>query len=176
MSATDDAIRRALAAHSDEAMWSLIHDQTVCFWVDWREVDQAIVEYCEIILQTGKLSAEIVDEDDEHGFEMFIQFGQRRVKVPLVIGVEDRHITVHTLNQLLLPDLEIRYVLASNGNDGAAFLPLSSNSWKQLENEFPAEVEHNFLKIESSLNLFTEIVPLPQSRQPKKMKWWQFWS
>ncbi len=168
----------ALHAGTQEALYELMENHDLGFAVDWREEDTEIVAICEGVLKTGKLSAELVDADTAAGFEMFIHFGDDRRRVPLVIGVEDRHITLHTLNQMLLPEYEIRCIKASLGSDMLFALPLPCESWRQLERDFPDAVARHFLPIEESPNLFTD--PLDhggagKSAHEKKRPWWKFW-
>jgi hypothetical protein len=141
---------------SREAVEELLADQDVVFWVDWREEDDAIVGYCEDILQTGTLAAEVLEIEEDPGFEMYLDYGDRREKVPLVGGDEDRHITIHALNQIFKPDYEIRVCIDSNGMDTLAFLPLPAADWAELEARFGDRVQARFRKIEERPNLFTD--------------------
>ena len=134
----------------------MLADKTAVFWVDWREEDEAIAGYCETILRTGALSAELVDTDDELGFALHLSYRNRRVKAPLVAGTEDRHITIHALNEILAPDYEIRVCTDSRGMDTLAFVPLAAQDWRSLEARFPEVVRRRFRKIEQRPNLFTE--------------------
>jgi hypothetical protein len=149
-------VEQLLTNESEEAIEALLADQDSVFLVDWREEDDAIVGYCEDILQTGDLAAEVVEVDADPGFEMYISHRGRRVKVPLVVGHEDRHITIHTLNQLLKPAFEIRVCVDSNGSDTLAFLPLSGADWSALEARFGEKVGRRFRKVEARPNLFTD--------------------
>jgi hypothetical protein len=101
-------VERLLQTDAAEAAKQLLADTKNVFAVDWREEDDAIVGYCESVLRTGDLSAEITEIDDDPGFELWISHAGRRIKAPLVAGPEDRHITLYTLNQLLKPHFEIR--------------------------------------------------------------------
>ena len=66
----------------------LSEERDIIMWVDWREEDDAIVEYCENILQTGSLSAKVNDDtDDEMGFEIIISYKGTEHKV---LGEEDK--------------------------------------------------------------------------------------
>jgi hypothetical protein len=87
---------------------------------------------------------------------MYISYRGQRAKVPLVEGLADRHITLHSLTQLLQPDFEIRVCVDSNGMDTLAFLPLSGADWSALESTFGDNVGRRFRKIEKHPNLFTE--------------------
>lgn len=191
MSSPIDKVRTALDTGSDDAIWSLAKDDATCFWVDWRGEDEAIVNDCERLLHTGKLAAEIVDADNEMGFEMFINYESRRVRVPLVEDVADRHITIHSLNQVLAPDFEIRAVVVSLETDSIALLPLPTAAWRLLSAEFPNELAERFLQISDSPNLFTDPISLPNSNSRARSRtappqarienvpknpWWRFWT
>jgi hypothetical protein len=181
-----DLVRQALRTDSDEGFWQLCQNEQVCFWVNHGEMDEDTVGYCEELLQTGRLSATVVETEDEPGYALFIEYGSQRVKVPLTEDVADRHITVHTLNELLAPDFEIRYLYASNGTDGAGCLPLPIAAWQSLEAEFADRLPRRFMKIAASPNVFTDVIstpivprqsvaneprPAPASVRP----WWRFW-
>lgn len=149
-------ISRTLESPSQENIQTLFDDDETVFWVDWREEDDAIVEYCESILKTGSLSAEVVDADNEAGFEMYITFKDKCAKVPLVVGPEDHHITLVALNEILAPDYEIRFCIDSNGSDTVAFLPLPTEAWRQLEAEYGDAVAARFYRLASKPNVFTD--------------------
>ncbi len=154
-----ELITRLIESPSENAIEALFDDEDTIFWVDWREEDDIIVEYCESIIQTESLSAEEVDADNDAGFEMYITYKDRRVKVPLTIGTEDRHVTIVTLNEILNPDFEIRFCIDSNGSDTLAFLPLSSDMWRKLEGQYGDAVAKRFYKLQMKPNVFTD--PLP---------------
>jgi hypothetical protein len=149
-------VEQLLSTENQSAVEVLLADQDSIFLVDWREEDDAIVGYCEGILKTGDLAAELVDVDADPGFEIYISHRGQRVKVPLVVGPEDRHITLYTLNELLKPAFEIRVCVDSNASDTLAFLPLSAADWSVLEGRFGVKVAKHFRRIEQRPNLFTE--------------------
>lgn len=152
-----DLVREVIAG--DAEMTDLLDDEESIFFVDWREEDTAVVEYCEDILETGSLSAEDVDADNDAGFEMFIKYKERRLKVPLEIGGQDRHITLVSLNEVLAPDAEVRLCIDSSGSDTLAFLPLSSAVWRELEDEFGEAVAAKFYRLQAKPNVFTDELP-----------------
>ncbi|QDU75037.1 hypothetical protein Pan97_20580 [Bremerella volcania] len=153
-----ELIRNALSSSDSESIQTLLDDEETVFWVDWREEDDVLVEYCEEILQTGELSAEELDADNEAGFELFVQYQERRIKVPLETGEGDRHITLVSINQVLKPDYEIRFCIDSNGSDTLAFLPLPTTDWQALESEFGEAVDKHFYRLSDKPNLFTDQV------------------
>jgi len=147
------------AAHNPGASDAFLKSKDAFFWVDWREEDDAIVEYCESLLETGELSAEIIDADNEHGFDMYIVYSNKRAKVSLTLSEDDRHITLCALNDILRPDYEVRFVIASKGSDTLAFVPLPSAEWQALERRYGKQVEKHFYRIAGKPNLYTD--PLP---------------
>lgn len=149
----------AIETGKEPAISALLDDESTVFWVDWREEDDAIVEYCESILQTGELAAKIVDSDSDAGFDLYITFRGNRSRVPLVIGSEDRHITIVVLNEILKPAFEIRLCVDSNGSDTLAFIPLPCETWEQLERQFSDKITNRFYCLQESPNVFTD--PLP---------------
>jgi hypothetical protein len=151
-----NSVDELLRTPSEDNVAALLEDDSAVFMVDWREEDDAIVEYCEGVLGTDSLSAEIVNIDADPGFELYISYGGQRTKVPLMAAPEDRHITLRTLNQALAPDYEIRVCVDSNGSDTLAFLPLSATDWAALESNYGQRVAKHFRKIEQRPNLFTE--------------------
>jgi len=125
-------------------------------WVDWREEDDAIIRYCENILQTKALSAKSVSSnDDPLGFELIITYKGMNHKVMYPGEDADRDTTIITLNEVLAPDYEIRFFVVSGGGDTLAFLPLSAQQWAELEETFGDEqLERHFAKIHSGLKMF----------------------
>jgi hypothetical protein len=154
-----DLITRVIQSPTDATIEELLDDETTVFWVDWREYDSEIIGMCESIIQTGSLSAEEIDADNEAGFDLFIRYQDRRVQVPLEIGEQDRHITLVTLNETLNPDFEVRYCIDSHGSDTAALIPLPCQVWKELEQQHGDAVAKRFYKLQSTPNIFTDVLP-----------------
>lgn len=149
-------VERLLQEETQKAAQEMLDDRKAVFLVDWREEDDAIVGLAEDILQTGDLAAEVVGIDDDPGFALYVSHKGKRQKVPLVAGTEDRHITLHALDQLLQPEHEIRVCVDSRATDTLAFLPLPAADWTALEACFGKKVAAHFRKIEAQPNLFTE--------------------
>jgi len=154
-----ELITRLIESPTEDAIEALFDDEDTIFWVDWREADTAIVEYCESIIQTRSLSADVVDTENDTGFEMYINYKEKRMKVPLVFGTEDRHITIVSLNEILVPDFEVRFCIDSNGSDTLAFLPLAFDVWRELETQYGEAVAKRFCKMQMKPNVFTDSLP-----------------
>jgi len=140
--------------------------------VDWREDDADIVAYCAQALELQTLTAEWRDED------LLITFEGREVKVPLQIDVADRHITVCTLNDVLSPKYEIRFLVFSHGSDTLGFAALGVADWQELEKANAGVVAENFIDPRKLPNLITDLTDekLPANakarfeRMPKRYK------
>ena len=156
-----ESIRQLLQSPSPENAQALLDDGAAVFWIDWRQEDETIADSCELVLKTGKLSSEMVDVyHNVGGYEIHVRYGTRQAKVPLTFSEADRHLTLCTLNEVLSPDYEIRFCIASNGSDTLGFVPLPLKDWKELEKQFGLEtVGRHFYRLNPTPNLFTD--PLP---------------
>ena len=67
----------------------------------------------------------------------------------------DRDTTIKSINEFIQPKYEIRFCLESLGNDTLAFVVLTNDLWKQLENEFDKEkVSYYFEEINFKSKMF----------------------
>ncbi len=122
---------------------------SVIFWVDWREEDDAIVAYVERRLQTGQLSATM--EDKPEGLELQISYQG----APHAEMIVDRDRTLIFLNGIIQPQYEIRFCKVSFGSDTLAFLPLTAAAWQQLETQYGSEaIEECFQRITADAVMF----------------------
>jgi hypothetical protein len=121
------------------------------FAVDWREDDADIVAYCAEALELESLTAEW------RGDDLFITFDGQEARVPLVMDVADRHITICTLNDVLSPNYEVRFLVFSHGSDTGGFAALSVADWNELEKANAAVVGENFIDPRKLPNLMTEL-------------------
>jgi hypothetical protein len=177
---------RQMVISCDELALERAYSDNECphfFAVDWREDDADIVGYCAEALELESLSAEWREED------LHILFDGREVKVPLQIDVADRHITICTLNDVLGPKYEVRFLVFSHGGDTLGFAALSVADWQELENANSAAVAANFIDPRKLPNLMTELTdeklpPLAKARlkrmlernqTPTTKSWWKFW-
>jgi hypothetical protein len=165
----ESAIVRFLENPDFEAFRVLWSDDKASFAVDWREPDDDIIGYCESVLQTGCLSAENAEADNECD-DLYINYRGTRTKVPLACNGGDRHVTLCALNDVLAPDYQIRWIVISHGSDTLGFVPLPSGAWRSLESRYPQQVAENFLDPRPLPNLFTVFVDddLPE---PAKSHW-----
>lgn len=67
----------------------------------------------------------------------------------------DRDTTIKSINEFIQPKYEIRFCIESLGNDTLAFVVLTKDLWKQLENEFDKEkVSYYFEEINFKSKMF----------------------
>ena len=152
-------IRKVIAVletPTEDAIRALLDDDATVFWIDWRQEDETIAESCESVLQTCDLTGELVEVDSEHGFEVYVQYRDNRVKVPLNYSGDDRHITLCALNRALAPEFEVRFCIDSNGSDTLAFLPLACERWAAFERQYGEAVGRRFYRFTERPNLFTD--------------------
>jgi hypothetical protein len=154
-----ERVRAVLESPTEQAVQALLDDESAVFWVDWRQEDESIADACEEVLGTGRLSGEYVEADTDEGYEVYIRYGDRRVRVPLTYSEADRHVTLCALNEALAPDTEVRFCVDSNGSDTLTFLPLPTAQWAELERQYGRVVGERFYRIAARPNLFTD--PLP---------------
>src|SRR5262245_11951751 len=90
-------VTAVLESSTEDAIRALLDDDSTVFWIDWRQDDETIAESCESVLQTGQLFGELVEVESDEGFEVYLQYRNRRLKVPLSYDGGDRHITLCTV-------------------------------------------------------------------------------
>ena len=152
-----DAVRELLSSPSAEAVAEFLDDESIVFWIDWRQEDETIAESCELTLNTGSLDVEILENtDDGSDYHVEIVYNAKRERVPLTFSATDRHLTLLTMNRILYPDYEIRFCVESNGGDTLGFVALSSSDWTTLLENFGDLVDKHFYRIEETPNLFTD--------------------
>lgn len=105
------------------------------FWVDWREYDDAVVDFIEDCLQTGTLAAKIEDRPNEE-LELFVSY-KGKVYQRIIVDLND---TIIWLNEILQPTYEIRFCKISKGSDTLAFVPLTSEQWQALQGRYGEEL------------------------------------
>lgn len=149
----DNEFRRIVLERDEEALERayFVNECPHCFLVDHGEDDDATVQYAAEALQLDSLTAEWRDD------EMFIIYNGREVKVPLLIDPADRHITITTLNDLLNPKYELRFLVVSHGSDTIGLIALPVEEWRVLEAAAPQSIAENFIDPRKLPNLMTEL-------------------
>jgi len=122
--------------------------------VDWREEDEAIIEYCEKILQTGDLSVETESADNAQGFIIRLHYKDQALIIPYQGEGADRDTTLKALNQILQPDYDIRFCEPSDGSDTLEFIPLPQEAWQKLDQKYSHNIDQFFRRFESDSEFF----------------------
>lgn len=126
----------------------------IAMWIDWREEDDNIINYCEDILQTGQLSVKTLDAENERGFETIITYKNQEISIPYKGKGADRDTTIKTLNQTIQSEFEIRLCKESIGSDTLCFIPLTNEQWNELDEKYPKQMREKFEKISTETKLF----------------------
>lgn len=126
----------------------------IAMWVDWKEYDPDIIQYCIDILKDKELSVS-VDEDiqEERGIDIFITYKGLKTKIDYASEYTNRNTTLKALNKAINDDYEIRFCSESNG-DTLCFIPLTNKQWGDLEKKYPNEVSEKFEKIKEDSTFF----------------------
>ncbi|MCL2579763.1 MAG: glutathione reductase [Oscillospiraceae bacterium] len=138
-------INEFLKSKDIDILWE---DHNSVLWVDHRDEDENIVKYTGEMLNIDNLSAEVIESENELGYEVIIIYGDKKSVVNFNPKKVSRDTTLIALNEILQPDSEVRFWMDSVGGDTLAFVPLSSVAWSHLEHEFGIEnVRYHFAPI-----------------------------
>lgn len=154
-----ELIARYLEADREERseifMTNEVND--LIFWVNHHEADDQIVDYCENILNTGKLSAELFSYDHNEKSQLNIMYQHKTLSINFeAFSLQNKDQTLTHLNHILSPDYEIRLVAESLGGDALAFFPQTQKFWQHLDHQHTAEIVHKFfIPIELNMAIFT---------------------
>jgi len=162
-----DFVKALIAGKVDETRGEVWEHPELFFFVDWREEDENIAAYCDELIGPGVIEASWRGED------LLFTRAERSVVVPLSHSPADRHIALLSLNEVLAPEFEVRYVWAAHGADTAAMLPLRTEEWQVLEQEYGrATLDRAFLRLQPSPNTFTDSLRRPTLEEKPR---WRFW-
>lgn len=115
----------------------------------WDEYGDELEQWESIAQQRNLplISAVIRDKDTTYYYK------GKNVLVPLQNERGDNTIGIHTMGNLVYPDLELRVTVDTIGNSEFAFLPLTPDEWVKLENEYGVNViESRFTPLGASVN------------------------
>lgn len=122
-------------------------------WVDWREYDEDIISYVNEKLE-DKIEIVLQDNGKSYGEDIILKYKDKSLMIPYKEKM-DRDTTIKYLNEFIQHKYEIRFCIESLGNDTLAFVVLTKDLWKQLENEFGKEkVSFYFEEINPKSKMF----------------------
>lgn len=109
--------------------------------VDWREDDDAIVDYVNGLLSHLGLPAiehEWVHHEDQQSVDLILSFQGRTVRTAMKYGTLQRYATLRALNEVVSSDVELRACRANLVDDTHVFLGHRKGWWASLQAENPA--------------------------------------
>lgn len=118
------------------------------FWVDWREADERIISLAAEAMKAPDLVPEWIDG------KLNVKFRGRLTGVALEFKPGEQDTTLRALNKAIAPELEIRFVKASEGGDTLAFMPLGKGTWSELEAALGSRVDEAFTRVDESVTFF----------------------
>ena len=122
-------------------------------WVDNREYDEDIISYVNEKLE-DKIEIVLKDNGKPYGEDIYLKDKAKSFMIPYKEKM-DRDTSIKSINEFIQPKYEIRFCLESLGNDTLAFVVLTKDLWKQLENEFDKEkVNYYFEEIDFKSKIF----------------------
>ena len=107
-------------------------------WFDHREYDEDIISYVNEKLE-DKIEIVLKDNGKTYGEDIYLKHKDKSFMIPYNEKM-DRDTTIKSINEFIQPKYEIRFCIESLGNDTLAFVVLTKDLWKQLENEFDKEI------------------------------------
>lgn len=130
----------------------LIHAKDCpAFWVDWREFDEDIADYCHI----DGLTAETCDADNDLGYDLFFSYKGRKTQVLFEEEEITRDPALQAINRVIMPDYELRFMTDTLGGDVLAFIVLDGQGWQTLAAKYGKDaLDSHFLPITDDTAMF----------------------
>ena len=126
---------------------SVFDDEVVLVWVDWREAEDAIVEYVASKLDGVNLVVAIDDADNDHGYIVSISSNGRTLAVDPSAEFDCRHATLNAIDELISTGYQIRFAVATNGGDTVGIAVERLVDWQALRAEHGHVVDEQFCPI-----------------------------
>lgn len=126
-------------------------EDSPAFWVDWREFDEDIADYCHI----DGLTAEVCDADNDLGYDLFFSYKDRKTQVLFEEEDITRDPALQAINRVIMPDYELRFMTDTLGGDGLAFIVLEGQGWQTLTAKYGKDaLDSRFLPITDGTTMF----------------------
>ncbi len=122
------------------------------FYVDWREFDDAIVEYCEDRIKTGCFNATLDYNQETDKNILNVNYKGENFQLEIT---DSRDPSLIFINNLLAPEYEVRFCLITCPSDTLGFIILSSQQWQEIEKHIAkAELDKLFEPIDNNSKMF----------------------
>lgn len=142
-------------SHNPKAFYDVLaEEEKIVHWIDWGDNDEWIIEDVAKYLKLNDLTFEIEKTDNYYGYDLFILYQGKKVKIVFEGDGILRDITLRTLNEVIMPDYEIRFGVDSLGGDTLAFIPLTQEEVKLLAEKFGETFEQKLQKITTDSQMF----------------------
>lgn len=142
-------------SHNPNAFYDVLaEERKIVHWIDWGDNDEWIIEDVAKYLHIDDLKFEIVKADNYYGYDLFILYQGKKVKIVFEGDGILRDITLRTLNQVIKPNYEIRFCIDSLGGDTLAFIPLTQNEVTILAEKFGEISEQKLQEITAHSQMF----------------------
>ncbi len=111
--------------------------------VDWREEDDAIIEYVSAQIPEAGLAYEWADNDTE----LVAVYKGNKTRLGLTQSLRDRSIVIRGLNRVLQDDYELRVFTHSFQSDTLTLYVKPRQWWAEMDALFPERLGTVFSKI-----------------------------
>jgi hypothetical protein len=144
----NDAFYRAVLQHPAMSRSSAIFDdQDNIIWIDWREEEEAIVDYVRDRIGAEDLTATISESDNDWGYAVTISLrNESRIICP-ELKLDSRHATLIALDELLSGDFQIRFVSDTTGSDTIGVTVERVGDWDMLYKKYGRRLNEHFCPI-----------------------------
>lgn len=134
----------------------IFEDSDVLIWVDWKECDEATIDYFnEKLFPKDQITVTFETTTEARGVDIFLQHNGVKMRIPYHTDYTERDITIKAMQQMMVEHYQIRWYMESLGGDTLAFVVLTNDAWAQLEATYgKAKVLHYFTPVTSALKMF----------------------
>lgn len=148
MKSINSFVNELLQTEDDNLLYA---DDCPAIWIDWREDDRDIVNYCCV----DGLTSEICNTDNSSGYELHIVYQGKRRQVCVGEGEMNRDPTLKAISYVLSPEYKLCFLTDSSGGDTLAFIVLSNDEWEYLEYKYGKnKLESHLLPVKDDTEMF----------------------
>lgn len=118
-------------------MTDIFWESGALIWVDWREYDDAIIDYVnEYLPKEARVEYEVRNCAAPRGMDIVLKKNGVCAAVPYPSDRMDRDTTLRAVQAYLAPAYRLRLFMGSLGCDTLAFCVLPEEQWRRLEAAF----------------------------------------
>jgi hypothetical protein len=167
-----------LLTGTDDAVSEFV-DADRCIVIDWRDTEEDTVWNVQQWLPEGTFDFQVASEGNEGYTVITVRFRDREDTFTLLPRSQNNFRTLLWVEQILLPDYEIKLFRCTEGDDTHGFLLRSTEWWAAFRKEFPTRYTETFSDLET-LNTLWKLDALPKpspaiASEPPSKPWWKWW-